>query len=137
MIEHRTYAYDLKDVMNNRFDYAWDQEQLWKIAKNKKVITYNMNDVKHWVYSPCWSEKKCFISIFQVLNQPKIFYEHMKRIKNANIKYPLIVTENECDKYGGILDGNHRFANMILNKKRKVKIVYFTKKELEKLKVKL
>jgi len=36
-----------------------------------------------------------------------------------------------------ILDGNHRFAKMIQQNKRKVKIVYFTKKELDKLKIKM
>ena len=45
--------------------------------------------------------------------------------------------EDKYDKYGGILDGNHRFAKMIQQNKRKVKIVYFTKKELDKLKIKM
>lgn len=136
-MEVRSYAYNLEDVMKDNFEYAWDQEELWEIAKKKKIITYKMNDVKHWVYTPCWSKGKCFISIFQVLNQPKKFPRHIKRIKNADLKYPLIVIEDKYDKYGGILDGNHRFAKMIQQNKRKVKIIYFTKKELDKLKIKM
>lgn len=137
MTEHRTYAYELKDVMHNNFDYAWDQKELWKIAENKRIITYNMNDVKHWIYNQCWSKKGCFISIFQVLNQPNKFAEHINRIKNADISYPLIIMEDPYDKYGSILDGSHRFAKMLLEKKRKINVVYFTKKELNKLKIKL
>jgi hypothetical protein len=43
------------------------------------------------------------------------FKEDMKRIKKADTSYPLIVIENEFDNYGGILDGNHRFAKLIMN----------------------
>ena len=45
--------------------------------------------------------------------------------------------EDKYDKYGSILDGNHRFAKMIKQNKRVVPIVYFTKKELDKLKIKM
>lgn len=137
-IEHREYAYSLKDVMKNDFRYAWDQKELWEIAKNKKVQSYDIKDVKHWIYNQCWSDKNnCFISPYQVLIQSKKYPNHLKRIKNANLKYPLIVQEDKYDKYGTILDGNHRFAKIILNKKRKVKFVYFTTKELNKLKIKM
>ena len=58
-----------------------------------------MKDVKHWVYSQCWSKKDCYISIFQVLQQPSKFPEHIKRIRNADLEYPLIVIEDKYDKY--------------------------------------
>jgi len=137
MIEHRNYAYLLEDVIKNNFTYAWDQEELWEIAKTKKVIKYKMKDVKHWVYNQCWSKKDCYMSIFQVFQEPHKFPEHNERIKNADLKYPLIVMEDKYDKYGRILDGNHRFAKMIKENKRIIPIVYFTKKELDKLKIKL
>ena len=133
----KNYSYLLEDVMKNNFKYAWDPEELWKIAKNKKVIKYKMKDVKHWVYSQCWSKKDCYISIFQVLQQPSKFPEHIKRIRNADLEYPLIVIEDKYDKYGSILDGNHRFAKMIMNNKRIIPIIYFTQRELKKLKIKL
>jgi disulfide oxidoreductase YuzD len=137
MKESRSYAYLTEDVMREDFRYAWQQEDLWDLAKTKKVIKYKMNDIKHWVYNPCWSKKECFVSIFQVLMQPKKFPEHIKRIKNADLKYPLIVLEDKYDKYGTILDGNHRFAKMIKENKRVVPIVYFTRKELNKLRIKM
>jgi len=135
--ESRNYGFLLEDVMKDNFKYGYKPEDLWEAAKKKKVIKYNMNDVKHWVYGPCWSKGDCFISIYQVLMQPKKFPEHISRIKKADTKYPLIVIEDKYDKYGGILDGNHRFAKMVLQNKKKIPIVYFTKDELNKLKIKL
>jgi disulfide oxidoreductase YuzD len=65
------------------------------------------------------------------------FKEDMKRIKKADTKYPLIVIENEFDSYGGILDGNHRFAKLIMNNSKKVKFNYISRKELDKFMVKV
>lgn len=45
--------------------------------------------------------------------------------------------EDAFDKFGTILDGNHRFAKLLINKKRTIKVVYFSKKELDKLKIKM
>ena len=61
----------------------------------------------------------------------------MKRIKKADTSYPIIVIEDKFDKYGTILDGNHRFAKLIMNNSKKVKIKFITQKELQKLMIKL
>ena len=110
-------------------------------VKNKKTKEYNMEDVKHWVYTPCWSfelnNTECFYSIYQVLLQKGKFKEDMKRIKKADTSYPIIVIEDKFDKYGNILDGNHRFAKLIMNNSKKVKIKFITQKELHKLIIKL
>jgi hypothetical protein len=139
--EHRCYAALLQDVMKNNFNYGYDQEELWKYVEIKKTKTYKMNDVKHWVYNPCWSydldKKTCFYSIFQVLNQKSKFKEDMKRIKKADISYPIIVIEDEYDKYGSILDGNHRFAKLIIDNAKVVKYKFISKKQLDKFRIKL
>ena len=134
----RSYAYNLKDVMCGNFEYAWDQEQLWEISKHKKVFKVDLRNVKHWIYYPCWSENDCFLSIFQVLIQKDKFPEHIERINNADTKYPIIVMEDKYDRFGTILDGNHRFAKLITqNNVKKIEVVYFTRKELDKLKIKM
>ena len=61
----------------------------------------------------------------------------MKRIKKADLKYPLIIMEDPYDKKGSILDGNHRFAKAIMEERNNIEVYYFTKKELEKMKIKL
>ena len=116
-------------------------KELWKYVENKKTKTYKMNDVKHWVYNPCWSydldKKTCFYSIFQTLLQKSKFKEDMKRIKKADISYPIIVIEDEYDKYGSILDGNHRFAKLIMDNAKVVKYKFISNKTLEKFRIKL
>lgn len=137
--ERRDMAFLLKDVMKNKINKAFYQEDLWKYVENKKMEEYNIKDVKHWVYAPCWSyninNTECFYSIYQVLMQKGKFKEDMNRIKKADTSYPLIVIEDEYDIYGGILDGNHRFAKLIMNNCKKVKFKYISKKELDKLMV--
>ena len=139
--ETRDIAYLLEDVMQNKFDYGFYQEDLWEYCKNKRVEEYKMEDVMHWIYKPCWSfnicNNECYISIYQVLQQKKSFKNHIKRIKNANTTFPLIVIEDEFDKMGSIIDGNHRFAKLILNKNKKVKFTFISKKELNNLKIKI
>lgn len=134
----RSYAFLTEDSIRGDFSHGYDQSELWEAANTKSIEHYEMEDVKHWVYTPCWSNKKnSFISIFQVINQPRRFPGHIRRIKEANVEHPLIVVEDEYDKYGSILDGNHRFAKLLLEDYEKISIVYFTKKELEKFRVKL
>ena len=137
--EHRNMAYLLEDVMKNKFNRAFYQEDLWKYIENKKMEIYDMKDVKHWIYSPCWSYNinniECFYSIYQVLMQKGKFKEDMKRIKKVDISYPIIVIEDEYDKYGTILDDNHRFAKLIMNNSKKVKFKFISRKELDKLMV--
>ncbi len=136
----RTMAFLLEDVMKNKFNKAFYQEDLWEFVKNKKSHEYNIQDVKHWVYTPCWSfnldNTEYFYSIYQVLCQKGKFKEDMKRIKKSDTSYPIIVIEDKFDKYGSILDGNHRFAKLIMNNNKKVKFKFITKKELQKLMIK-
>lgn len=137
MKETRNYAFLLDDVLQNNFKYAYDQITLWKLAANKKIIKYKMSDVKHWIYYTPWSDGDCLISVYEVLLLKSKYPDHIKRIKNADLSFPLIVIEDKYDKFGTILDGNHRFAKMIMNNKKFVNIVYFTKDELNKIKIKL
>jgi len=45
--EHRDMAYLLEDVMKNKFNRAFYQEDLWKYVENKPTEKYDMKDVKH------------------------------------------------------------------------------------------
>lgn len=101
----------LEDVIKKEFNYAFNPKDLWEKAKDKKITKYNMSDVKHWVYNPCWTHPKNDdwpTSIHQALTQPKKFPDHIKRIKKADISHALIVVEDEFDKFGGVLDGKQK-----------------------------
>jgi len=124
--------------MQQKFDRGFYQEEVWAYlsCNETPVVTYNMEDVKHWVYAPCWSHtiggQECFLSIYQVLIQSEMFPEHMERIKGADLRYPLVIVEDEFDKYGVILDGNHRFAKSLILGKKSVNIQRIEKDELTK-----
>ena len=85
--EHRDMAYLLEDVMKNKFNRAFYQEDLWKYVENKPTEEYAMKDVKHWVYAPCWSyninNTECFYSIYQVLMQKGKFQRRYETNKKS------------------------------------------------------
>lgn len=138
-MEHRSIAFLLEDVMKGKFDRGFFQEDLWALAETIPVTTVAIADVKHWVYTPCWSystgsgKKECFYSIYQVLKQPTQFKADMTRIRKADTKYPLIVIEDEFDQAGTILDGNHRFAKLLLGGAKQIKIKRIRTKDLMKI----
>lgn len=138
---HKSYTYLLEDVIKGKFNHAIDPEDLWKLVENKPMQTININIVKHWVYVPCWSRTidniDCFYSIYQVINQRSKFRADMRRINNADTKYPIIVVEDDYDLRGGILDGNHRFAKLIISGATHVNYKYVTKAEIMNLMIKL
>lgn len=137
MTDHVRYTYVLKDVMKHHYGHGIVVEDLWAYVADKKVETYAMKDVLHWVYHPCWSYPcegaDCYYSIYQVLMQRSKFQKDMRRIKKADTSYPIIVVEDEYDRFGSILDGNHRFAKLVLNASQTVKFVYVSARELNKL----
>jgi hypothetical protein len=137
-MESKSYAFLLSDVIKNDYKYAFDPKILWKLAETKQVIKLKTSQVRHWVYKQCWSDKNdCLISPYQVISDSSKYSDHIKRIKQSDIKYPLIVIDDEYDIFGAILDGNHRFAKIIMEGRRVVNVVKFTKKELESLKIRL
>ena len=59
------FAVGFERIKNN-FTYAWRQEDLWKIAKNKKQTKNNkMKDIKHWIYHLCWNKKTVLFQSFK------------------------------------------------------------------------
>lgn len=40
--EHRRMSFLLKDVMKNKFDKGFYEEDLWKYVENKKTEEYNI-----------------------------------------------------------------------------------------------
>jgi len=63
----------LNDVMLGKYDNGVDANKIWKFVEDKKICEYKMNDIKHWIYQPCWSiNDDCYLSIYQVLLQKLI-----------------------------------------------------------------
>ena len=69
------------------------------------------------------------ITPMKVLENPKKYKDHMRRIKEADLKYPIIV----YDKF--VTDGVHRLTKAHLEKKKTIKAIVFTKDLLQKFKI--
>ena len=90
-------------------------EQLWKSAKDKPIIKLPISSFNNSLSSKFWDCKdgNC-ISPCEVLNNPEKAPYHIKAIKKADLKYPLIVSESNLD----VLDGLHRLCKSIKLKKK-------------------
>jgi hypothetical protein len=66
-------------------------------------------------------------SPMDVLKTPKKYKDEIKRIKNADLRYPIIITSNN-----NIVDGVHRLTKAYLNKNKKIKVYKFMAKDMSK-----
>jgi hypothetical protein len=85
---------------------------LCKPNKNK----LNISDLIINLEYNCWED----------INNKK-YKDEVKRIKNANIKYPIIIDSNY-----NIIDGMHRYVKHILDNKKKINVYIFDKKIMKK-----
>lgn len=131
-----------EDVVKRK-SVGWYTDDVIALSKRYKTKSLKMRNVKHWVYSTPWSiptgNTQCPLSIYEVITLPKdkTLKEHHKRIKKADTSYPLIITPDPYDKYGIILDGNHRFAKLVNQDAEFVDVVSIPLEALNKIKVDL
>lgn len=73
-----------------------------------------------------WSDGKHVYSPLDVLENPKKYPEEIKRIKDADLNYPIMVTENF------IVDGVHRTIKALHKGDKYIKAYVFPKKIMKK-----
>ena len=75
-----------------------------------------------------WGDPKnnIYYSPKQVLENPKKYKDEIKRINDANLKYPIIVYDNN------IVDGVHRLTKSCLLNKKTIKAYIFDKEIMKK-----
>ena len=73
------------------------------------------------------------ISPMMVIKYPKKYKHHYKRILDANLKYPIILSEQKGGRI--ILDGYHRLTKAYIHKLKKIKTHVLSKKVLKKFKL--
>lgn len=95
---------------------------LCKPNKNK----LNISDLSFNLEYNCWENNVRPIDVIKDLNNKK-YKDEVERIKNANIKYPIIIDSNY-----NIIDGMHRYVKHILENKKKVNVYIFDKKIMKK-----
>ena len=95
-----------------------------------KSKSLKIKDLEHMLHQNTWGNPNGLqITPMKVLENPKKYKDHMRRIKQADLKYPIIV----YDKF--VIDGVHRLTKAYLEKKKIIKATVFTKDLLQKFKI--
>ena len=105
-------------------------EQLWESAKDKPIIKLPISAFKNSLSSKLWDDNEGNdISPYEVLDNPEKVPHHIKAIKKADLKYPLIVSESNLD----VLDGLHRLCKSIKLKKKNIFVQKVNLNDLKKI----
>lgn len=93
--------------------YAWDVDRLVELSKNFEVKQIRLDSIKevdenHWFND---DEPTC-----------RAIFEHAKLIRDADLKYPIILSET-----GRVMDGMHRVGKAFLQEQITITAVQFQK----------
>ena len=94
-----------------------------------KTINVKLSDLTKHLEDNCWCdpEKKVNkLTPLMVLDNPTKYKNHMKRIKEANLKYPIFMYND------WIIDGMHRITKAKLEGKKSLKAINFSKNIFKK-----
>lgn len=108
----------------NNYPYIrnWDLNKIWELSKDFEVKEIKVNELWDERYSKvfCWLDKdEELTNLF--------FLHHLKRVLNADLDYPIILSE---ERY--ILDGVHRLMKAKHLGIKTIKYVQFKKDPLSK-----
>ena len=93
-----------------------------------KYVKVNVQNYLSTLEYNGWGNPKIkeFFSPKNVIDNPKKYKEDYKRIMNSNLKFPIVIANNN------IVDGVHRLTKAYLQKKKEIKAYIFDGELLEK-----
>ena len=92
--------------------FFWWTERLWVLARDLPVITVNLDGIKEFEEN-CW-----FLKLEDATC--KAFAKHAKRIVDADLSFPIILSSE-----GLLMDGGHRISKAWLNGSTEIRAVKF------------
>ena len=95
----------------------WNLKDLWDLSKTLKVNEIDVKLLWDQRYAKAW----CWQHENEIINN-EFFLHHMQRISNANLDYPIILSEENY-----ILDGVHRLMKCKFLDIQKISYVKFIK----------
>ncbi len=100
-----------------------------RICKDKPIIIVPRDQLEFNMSEYCWDdgdERMSPIDMIERYRQyPELYTEHMHRISNADLSYPVIITSDYC-----VRDGMHRLCKYYKVESEVVKCVMITREEL-------
>jgi hypothetical protein len=109
--------------------YSVDMLIIWVKEYKPKTKIVNMEYVEHVLPFRTWNDGKEDYSAIHVMINPKKYPDDMKRIREAQLKYPILMCK------GNVLDGFHRIARSYLNNKKTIKVIDVPETVLKKVKL--
>ena len=92
---------------------------------NHNKTKLNLDNLKFNLEYNCWENNVRPIDVIHDMKNKK-YKDQVFRIKNADIKYPIILDSNN------ILDGVHRYIKHIIENKKTIDVYIFDKKLMKK-----
>lgn len=111
--------------------YVYSVDMMFVFLKHN---TYPLQKIKVGEYVdvfnyPGWGDpgKGIAYSALDVINNPRRYQDDYKRILQANLSYPIIISAD-----GDIVDGVHRLAKAYLKGKKEIKAYVFDRELMDK-----
>tara|TARA_B100000927_G_C16263430_1_gene388402 strand:+ start:81 stop:449 length:369 start_codon:yes stop_codon:yes gene_type:complete len=103
----------------NKYNHPrqWKLKDLWELSNNLNTNTINVDKLWNERYAKVW----CWQHENEELNN-EFFLHHMQRVLNADLNYPIILSEEYY-----ILDGVHRLMKCKYLNIKDIKYVQFIK----------
>lgn len=89
----------------------------------------------HQLRQPSWGDPKrgIYYSAMDVIKEPTKYPEEIKRIHQADLRYPIMIDSRIDEKHNyNVVDGIHRLSKAYLNKKKHIRAYIFSAKTMKK-----
>ena len=110
---------------NKKTVYSVDMMFAYINIFKPEFIKIDIDQIKYDMNNKGWGDSD--VSVNDVLKNPKKYKDDYDRIKNANLKFPIIINTN-----GKIYDGVHRFTKAKLLNKKTIDVYIFDNELLKK-----
>ena len=86
--------------------YTIDIEKVWALVENKQPKPIPLSELEHTLNWGCWGMGTL---------TPKKVLEHLKRVTQADLNYPIVIVRDEYDRVSHVIDGMHRIVKAFAN----------------------
>ena len=111
----------------NRKGTKFDVETLHKITKGITPRSYNTDNFLYVLDYPVWDYRKKALTPREVLDNRDKYPNHWKRILEADLSYPILITERKT-----VIDGYHRLLKAMIQNQTKINAVKVSDSTLQK-----
>lgn len=113
--------YIMEYFSDNKYKYSTELMFAYINLCNHDKTKFNVHDLAFNLEYNCWENGVRPIDVMNDIKNKK-YKDEVYRIKNANMKYPIILDSNY-----NILDGVHRYVKHIIENKKQLMYIFLIK----------